>query len=278
MIDGSTKDYTFAQKRHWRGWLWNRIAERVRPKDSLVIGLFGADGLDVGEALVRGFDQGNLIAIERDRRAALKLRRNGITTIHSSTSRVFHAWRNDPAWNVAVLDFTSDVSREVFMTIRSACFLRSAMPGTAVVAINMLRGRSPVGAELVRNHYLDSDESDYPELKSILDAGPSKARPFKLVTKIVLNEVHAELRGFWARGEWGKANALNAQMLAWLRSLRPEFASYRSGPLVFDSVVVTIPTNVPDGCRVQPSEDAKTVRLIAAARALRTQRTYGASA
>lgn len=144
MSNGAEKDYDFGPKRHWRRWLWNRIAERlhVPARDAVVLYLAGAEDHDREEALRRGFRAENLIAIERDDDVLSNLRERKVLAIEGNASDVVESWNPSRRVHLLLADFCGGVSKETLSTIDSAIY--NPAFHEAVIAANFLRGRDAI--------------------------------------------------------------------------------------------------------------------------------------
>lgn len=140
-MSGAEHDYKFGPKNNWRRWLWNRIIERlsVPPKDATVLYLAGEADRDRDEALRRGFQPNNLIAVERDQSVIAKLRAKGVLVVDADFVDCLRHWPQDRSLSVIIGDFCCGLTKSLWCELPAACFYPQA--NGAVCAFNFMRGR-----------------------------------------------------------------------------------------------------------------------------------------
>lgn len=129
-------------KDDWRGWLWNRISERVSTRDKrrgTVLYLPGSDDAERAHALSRGFASHSLIGIERNKHTAKALRKSGTLCVHADLQDAVEQWPR--SWPVSVIDFDlcGGLDTEVLSTVDEMC--SNPALSNCVVAFNMRRGQ-----------------------------------------------------------------------------------------------------------------------------------------
>lgn len=202
---GAAKDYAFKQKADWRGWAWNQLAERIPERErraALVVGLFGAAGLDFDVARDKGFDPRGFVNIEKDDDATLEARRRGITTVKGDAGERLKALHVRP--DAIFLDLCGGNTKPSRSAITGAL---GAYP--RVLVVNMLRGR---------------DDVVNPDLDGL-------GRRYLRRSEFVI-----ELAFLWivdtCRRTYGVSGEVAAETIArrnrWISSIRPRFHSYPS--------------------------------------------------
>lgn len=137
--------YDFSTKRHWRRTVWNlfRDALGTARRDAVVFYLAGADDEDRQIAIEKGFGRHNLIAVERDPTAAVRLRRGGALTLCGD---IFgHLMALPPTREVGAvhLDFCGGLTSKTQHKLLEV-LMHPALKD-AVFAVNLLRGRDKSG-------------------------------------------------------------------------------------------------------------------------------------
>lgn len=213
-------DYNFSTKRHWRRWLWNRIAERCdSPRNALVLFLAGERAADVEVAEAKGFRRANMIAVEKDASTLRKLRAASILTIEGDLVEVLQAWPEDRSIGVVLGDFCSGLERQALKALLSVVTHRPLHQTT--FAFNLLRGRDSSTNELRR--LVRQADPSRPYL--------SRAEQLWLMWGTALGSKLFEDREYsQAQGEW---------LEAWSQASRPAATWYRStaGSQHFDAMV-----------------------------------------
>lgn len=155
--DNPTKD-------SWRGWLWNRIVERLPEfrgampspgsarmrqvtSQKTVLYLAGPDDGDRPHALKRGFAHENLIALDRCRTVVNKVRGRGVVAINADLCDSVSHWPHDWTLDVIVADFTCGFGKTA-ESLLQALLSSAAVTDRTVIAINLLRGRDGISNEM----------------------------------------------------------------------------------------------------------------------------------
>ncbi len=145
-MSGAVMNYDFGPKRHWRRWVWNRIAEKVDAKHSLCVYLAGANDYDRPVAIAKGFRGGNLVAVERDAVTRDLLRERGVLTIDADFISAVDAAALGRRVDVVLADLCCGLRWEAIeAALRWFCLpnLRNA-----TFAFNLMRGRDPETNEM----------------------------------------------------------------------------------------------------------------------------------
>lgn len=151
-------NYKNGRKNQWRRTAWNEIAKHVKNKrDAVVLYLPGSTDLDRPEAIRRGFKPANLIAVERDRAVARKLRAQGVTTIVGSLNAVLASWPPDREVAVVVADLQSGYTFDVEV-LSTLCTVHPAL-GNCCLLLNMQRGRDPLFVSEAADKINSADEA-----------------------------------------------------------------------------------------------------------------------
>lgn len=151
------KEYKGHTKQTWRGWWWNRIADRIAVneagqrvvsrsarreilKDKIVLYLVGPNDTEREIALSKGFSNENLVAVDLSEANVSSARKGGAVAICDSMESILLNWpRSTPIAAISMdlcCGFTTDVIRLPGVIGTSFGVRR----GT-VIAVNLLRGR-----------------------------------------------------------------------------------------------------------------------------------------
>jgi hypothetical protein len=139
-------NYGSPSKQTWRGWIWNRITERIPKllrKDAIILYLVGPDDLDREVALKKGFRNHNLIAVDIDLECVERVRKSGNLAIQGRIEDILVAWPDD--WPIAAVlaDFTCGLDKTLIAFQSSLLICRSIDYGHTVIGVNLQRGRDP---------------------------------------------------------------------------------------------------------------------------------------
>lgn len=141
MSNGAYTDYDFGPKRHWRRWIWNRIAERA-DKEGMVVYLPGENDFDRPLALQHGFKDNNLIGVERDKRTLKHLRNGGKLIVEGD---VFEVALAILASGKRVSVINADLTKGLCLKDSAKILDIIGHPKSIgiTLAINLQRGRDP---------------------------------------------------------------------------------------------------------------------------------------
>lgn len=135
---GAVMNYDFGQKRHWRKWIWNRIAERS-DRNGLVVYMPGVNDFDREVAIAKGFRPNNLIGIERDGVALTRIRKNGALVASGDVFHAVDALAVGRGASVVFLDLCCGLSRQ--LVLKTHLWMQSPAFANTTFAFNILRGR-----------------------------------------------------------------------------------------------------------------------------------------
>lgn len=243
-------NYAFAQKDHWRRYVWNQLRDRVKvhPRDAVVIYLAGAQNLDREVAIKKGFHANNLIAVDSDKEVVTALRGSGQLAIHGDIHSVLFNWPSHTPASAVILDYCGGVSSPRVGGIVS--FLLRRQSAGCIVAVNALRGRDDIawvrsiaakGAEKFRHR---GEIFHGMTIRSLVEYAASQGLPEK----------------DWDKWFYGSAAVSS-----------PVLHSYKSGTQVFDSCVFKNPLPEEYLAAEEPDSPALS-RQISAVLAHRTRR------
>jgi hypothetical protein len=99
-------NYEVEQKRHWRYWVWKRIADNcgVHPSFATVLFLSGPSPSDLQAAKKYGFKLRNIVAVDMNAECVEAARKAGCTAIQGSLHEVVTKW-NDGQIHGVVADY-----------------------------------------------------------------------------------------------------------------------------------------------------------------------------
>ncbi len=256
--DGSAKDYDFGQKNHWRRTIWNEILRRTkgREKSEVILYLSGPKDLDRAIAISKGVPPLNLIAVDRKLDSVESVRSLGGGAIRADAYEVLRAWPAKQKVCAIFLDFCQgfqrlDLLRDILVY---HCTSHPAMK-ESTVALNMQRGRDEESG-LFRSR-LDAFITKH-GINTLAMVGDVYPEPLRSELDKILRE-HSDMfsvdnkhRGlafsFWYMCQF--LDPLSESFRAMLQMANPptvalmiglfgpKLFSYRSGALVFDSVVI----------------------------------------
>lgn len=237
MPDGSEKEYKFGPKNNWRRSVWNDVVGRLghdRTK-SLVLYLAGPDDLDRSIATSKGIPSHNLIAIDRSQRNVDKVRKERALAVRADVVEVLKAWPKERPVGAVMLDLCCGLEMNLVYGLNDV--LHRFPFRTSVIMVNLQRGRDASSGELRR-----------------LGAGVSahilgRCAP-KLGGDIALSQKNRAVAFYGAhngglipkllqyfRRDINTPGQVDAVVDATFEIQQPTFYTYRSGTLVFDSVV-----------------------------------------
>ena len=236
--------YKNGQKNHWRRTMWNAVSTLLHPeipkRDAIVIYLPGSTDLDREEAVRRGFNDANLIAVERDEAVARHLRRAGRTVINAELDDVLANWPIDRPIGAVIADMQCGLERNLIPLL---AVLAMAHPlRFAAVALNLQRGRErgdfrAHAQALIEEARADPDFDSLsadprtpPHVRSLLSCGPLHRGAQAFMTMLHLEHVLKPVPDD------------SAGQLTIMRSAFTKLPSYRSTPRspIFDSAVMRI--------------------------------------
>lgn len=146
MGNGATMDYGFGSKGNWRRWAWNQAKNRIKArgtqlKDSSCLYLPSQKDLDRKIAKQKGFNDCNLLAVEKNKKVVKILRKKGVNTIHGDFTDVLISWNGSTKIDSIMADFCFGYATPA---VEFALFLFGSHglrdDGTTIV-VNLMRGR-----------------------------------------------------------------------------------------------------------------------------------------
>ncbi len=272
--NGATKDYGFGQKNNWRRWLWNEILRRTdgRERNQIVLYLAGRDDLDRRIATAKGVPSENMVAVDRNKSNVDSVRADGNAAICADAIEVLRAWPSTVPVCVIALDFCSGlICREQTRKLYGLILAHPSLNG-AVVAVNFMRGRD----KNEESEYLRDLWSQVADKSEAVSRGlvSEKHRGMAFSTGFILHALSVAFRSGATMDECKQAS----QPL--ICTMNPKPFSYKSGSVVFDSVVwspVSSVIRMKDERLSDPKfeifpKDAATARKVSASLAVRTRR------
>lgn len=255
-------EYTGKQKESWRGWMWNRIIERLpdyKPgmkngslqricRDKVAIYLPGPDDIDRRIAMTKGFRNENLIAVDICEDRIKAVRKAGGVGICGGLQNVLAEWKAKDHLDVVFADLCGGLNESE----KKLWLLAStALNGWGVFAVNLLRGRDK-GSNALRSGIKESCSRGYVG-DYLLGIDPTKHRGFQAFAEIVMRLVPLH------DGE--TVASVRNRRAYFIENINPIFNSYSSSGAnqIFDSVVMKL-----WGCAGH--EDSRTVDAITSER------------
>jgi hypothetical protein len=232
MSDGSSKDYAFGSKNHWRRTIWNEVLRRTAgaEKSQPILYLAGPEDLDRTVAMSKGVPRNNLIAIDRTSSNIAAARNNGNIAIEADINAVLWSWPDSRPICAVLLDYCGGIYQETYATFHA--FARPAL-SNAVVMINLLRGRD---AWHSKNQSELKQVADFSRVYECFHVD-EKHRPAQFMVSQAVGQLtrYFELKGVFPDDDLETASARIAAFIT--AGFKPQFYTYRSGALVFDSAV-----------------------------------------
>jgi hypothetical protein len=136
--------YSSDQKTFWRGWVWNRLQERIptlERRQATVLYLVGPHDYDREAALKKGFSNQNLIAVDTCRQYVKNVREQKNLAIQGRLQDVLAMWPEDWKIDAVVADFTCGLDQQLIEFQMALISSQAVTLGKTVVAINLQRGR-----------------------------------------------------------------------------------------------------------------------------------------
>lgn len=287
------ESYHSVRKEHYRNWVWNRLAERVKTRrDAKVLYLVGPEDIDREVARKRGFKSHNLFAVDVSGKAVGNVRGAGGIAIQEEVENVLMTWPDHV--DVVYLDTCDCFTGAKLLLLM--CNRAKCVNGETVIAINCMRGREADRydhlREICKEHGWDTKHrgawaavhsilywlgtcrewltgavDDY---KKVADSLGGRVPPFDVTVPMSEAQAQAYL----------ESDAFQITADKMMKHMKPEFYSYRSHRVVMDSIVMNgifnygLPGRV---CFRFKSGDkiCGAIRKGAAARAISTMRKEG---
>lgn len=246
---GAIKNYRFGQKNNWRRTVWNAVLRRTngRERTHPILYLAGPEDIDRRIAVGKGVPNQNLIAIDIDEKNVNSVRSIAAPALHARANDVLRNWPESRPVAAVMLDLCCGLSEDA---LDSLDLLMRYPFRDAVVMINMLRGRDAWSNSL-REWITRFDNMPIHFIcgpKALEHCG--KHRGMQLMSLLSLDLVDIVFRGkdlsrfvdFGTLDEYIEPEDRQAKCRLVIAShahkdMDPQYWSYKSGALTFDSVV-----------------------------------------
>lgn len=246
--------YSSQPKLEWRGWVWNRLQERIhgslRRRDAVILYLVGPQDLDREVAIKKGFSNHNLIAVDLDQKYVNRVRKAGNLAICGRLEDIVAAWPDDFPLDGIVADFTCGLDKSL-LEFQASLFASNAVQmGKTVIAVNLQRGRDP-HSNPVRLAIQDSSNTRFG--RANIAQLPAKPQYWgDELVQIITDKLHRGRQCFSVFLHHCRESAPPeaARQIKYaevfLHQTKPEFFSYRQreGMPFMDSVVFTMPQGI----------------------------------
>lgn len=244
---GAHKDYRFAQKEHWRRWMWNRLLERTggREQHETVVYLAGPDDNDRAVAREKGVPNDALFAVDWDQKNVDKVRAKGGRAVCGHLNDVLAVWPSSAPVCGVVADLCSGLSENA---LASGSLYVLPAGARAVFAVNYMRGRDAWFNEA--RHLLIQRGFVKPRLAELLEAQDWDRNRALLafiwecwvqVTARFNPNPQPYTQGIWGLTDEKDMGECTKEVLELIKDCSPQFHTYPSGPLRFDSMVFSSP-------------------------------------
>ncbi len=236
MKKGAIKNYRFDEKNQWRRLIWDEMLHRTngREQAETVIYLAGPDDMDRMVARSKGIPSDRLFAVDRDRANVEKIRARKLPAVRGQALDVLKAWPDSAQVCLIYLDLCCGLPspQELMDYVNVWTFTPSLRD--AIFAVNLQRGREAGPANIATSQCEEFLHEVAAQAKSGYASmcGSAKHRGMQFYSWICFHVVGAFYR---TQGHYGLSRASN--MIA--SCLAPKPFTYRSGKLVFDSVVLS---------------------------------------
>lgn len=247
--DGALREYGSGQKNHWRRTIWNEVIRRMgdRRRTHPVLYLAGPDDKDRAVACSKGVSEHQMIAIDRYSPNIAKVRSSGgYGVVARDVLDVLWSWPKARDVGAVLLDYCCGLTAETTGVLD--VFQREPLR-QAVLMVNFMRGRDPYS-----NPVREAISRVLLPVPPITQANRAwqfvvfHALEFVAVVATQQPSVSLEDAPRWREYCAQKKTRSFIMCDEWLplvarvaAGMDPMFVSYRSGSLVFDSVVLTPP-------------------------------------
>jgi hypothetical protein len=254
--------YNNATKQTWRGWAWNRVAEKLIPGQKVMV-LVGDGSFDLSVGISKGFE---VIGVDLQPDNVSKFRSLGGVAILDTIENQLYSFKPD----AVIFDYTGGITKDRMRAVSDACRFCS------VVVANFLRGRDPLAVSLSRDlrPIVSDGEKHRGRIAAAFTALDLSRRLFEGIDGLDDDRYlyMSDIRQDAIKGDGQKAIEFCMEML---RLHSPCYYSYRSkdSNQQFDSVCMSMPATVVAGVRpTVRADNLKSNRLAAAAKAVATKR------
>lgn len=239
--------YDSKSKYHWRRWQWNRIEEKLkrciprrRRHDWTALYLAGPEDHDRALAKEFGFQDYNLIAIDRDQSCIDNVRKHGGIGICGDLDEIVLLWPHDWPVDVIVADFVCGLEVTVLSQFFDMMdYSGVVMTNQTIISTNWQRGRDSTTTDwrkalgewgdLILSLHTQSEDFRL----AFSDVHKNRAKGFlatyfyhfwKRYMRGALSECGDQLPGF--SGPWTISHVIKQ----FIRDTAPSFHSYRQAP------------------------------------------------
>ena len=117
MSNGSSHDYAFPRKKHWRKCVWSEVKKRLRVPvcDAIVLYMPGIEDFDRPIAISKGFKDANLIGVERDGKVVSALRKRGVFCIHGDVVYATDAFLDNHRIDACLYDWVGPINDNLIL-------------------------------------------------------------------------------------------------------------------------------------------------------------------
>jgi hypothetical protein len=263
--DGATHDYKFGQKNNWRRAMWNAVLERTVGRVGPILYMAGPQDLDRGVALQKGVANHDLIAVDRDVRNIASLKRAARLAIDEDVLEVLRSWPRRRRVGAVMLDFNCGLEQSLLGHPGGRGGLTDALVRQpyyqSAVMLNLQRGRDASSNDVrdvfIRHVFMGQPQCHagappglfldqilrHPSTKCVTPLSATHAnRALQFIAHHVsaLTDVltrNRDRRAPRPLPTGGSEDQFVAVVFMLLHFTVPLFFSYRSGSLIFDSVV-----------------------------------------
>jgi hypothetical protein len=248
--------------------MWNHVVKAMPNKNLPILYLPGSENLDEIEAVRRGWDARQLIAIERDRSVLDALRKRSINVIRGDLTTALLNWPDDHLVGVVIADFQSCVCEKVLQAM--VCWYQMKALSKSVLVLNLQRGRETKWAN--ETIYAMSNAFGRVSFPEGHDVDP-KHRGRHVVFGALRCILQYRIEKMNLRD--ARLGQCMSEYLQWHGVNMAYPPSYKSNRVVMDSVVVWRTSAHVEGARDPAGTDEAMRRRISAALAIRTARLNG---
>lgn len=259
--------YNNDTKARWRGWVWNRVKDRLKKPafKANVLYLAGDGNYDMREAVKRGFKRENLIAVDIDETNVENARKQGCIGICCKVEDALHCWPENFELDAVILDYCCGVNDNVMTVAMQSSLYRCCGSGTTLV-MNVQRGRDKARV------YQPEGKTERQELLYAAIVTPLlRAMCGKTMLMRTMDEL-IEWRDYHEAHE----NTLIDLQMKLDAIMRPDMYSYRAQRVYMDTLLITLPAIGTKLSGRHTTKDGKVmqdvVRKLAAAKAIHTRR------
>lgn len=277
-------NYDFEEKNKWRNWAWNKIRQHTgkKTKESIVLYMPSFQDLDRKVAIKKGFNEHNLIAVEKNPSVVKSLRKMGVNVIDGDLFDIIDGANGIPKINVVFADLVNGITFETLQFSITTVLTSNWVSNQFIFAINLLRGRDRWSRVPKEFESFWKEEGLFKKSKWVIE--PTNMHRGKILSLFMF--AVASSHGTFGTYDSDTENpnlGMNLKVLQKRHDLfymkrrvaqkmQPKFYSYKSlnGRTTFDSVVMFLDKR---WFPIWEPEHKKTMTMkIAAAKAIRTMK------